>query len=61
MSICFTKFNNDDIIKKLECGHIYHKYCIERFSQTQIRKDNYPLCLICFQWELQDNMQKKNQ
>jgi hypothetical protein len=54
--ICDLKFKGDDIIKKLQCGHIYHKYCLSRFSQSQIKNENYPICLICLQWELQDKM-----
>ena len=57
--ICFTNFNRDDIIQKLQCGHIYHKFCLERFSQSQIKNENFPLCLICLQWELQDKLHQK--
>ena len=60
-NICNIKFNNNDIIKKMECGHIYHKFCLERFIERQInRNDNLPLCLICFQWEMQDNINRGN-
>ena len=55
--ICFTQFKNSDIIKKLQCGHIYHKFCLETFSKNQI--GNQPLCLICLQWQLQDQIHKK--
>ena len=54
--ICNLKFKGDDIIKKLQCAHIYHKYCLSRFSQSQIKNENFPICLICLQWELQDRM-----
>ena len=54
--ICDLKFKGDDIIKKLQCGHIYHKYCLSHFSQSQIKNQNFPVCLICLQWELQDKM-----
>ena len=60
-NICNTNFNNNDIIKKMECGHIYHKYCLDKFIERQIyRNDNLPLCLICFQWEMQDNINRGN-
>ena len=60
-NICNTNFNNNNIIKKMECGHIYHKYCLEKFIERQINRDaNLPLCLICFQWEMQDNINREN-
>ena len=61
-NICNTKFNNNDNIKKMECGHIYHKYCLDKFLERQINRDdnNTPLCLICFQWEMQDNINRIN-
>jgi hypothetical protein len=54
--ICNLKFKGDDIIKKLQCAHIYHKDCLTRLSQSQIKNENYPICLICLQWELKDKM-----
>jgi hypothetical protein len=54
--ICDLKFKGNDIIKKLQCGHIYHKFCLSHISQRQIKNENYPVCLICLQWELQDKM-----
>ena len=59
-NICNTKFNNNDNIKKMECGHIYHKYCLDKFLERQRNNDNLPLCLICFQWEMQDSINKRN-
>ena len=58
-NICNTKFKNDDIITKMECGHIYHKFCQDKFKERQINNANYPLCFICFQWELQDSINKR--
>ena len=60
-NICNIKFNNNDIIKSMQCGHIYHKFCLDKFLERQINRDNNtPLCLICFQWEMQDNINRKN-
>ena len=56
--ICSSKFNQNDVIRKLECGHIYHKLCLEIFCQSQ-KNENFPICLICLQWELQDNINKQ--
>ena len=36
---------------------LYHKLCVEQLLERQIRDNNHPFCLICFQWEMQD---KKN-
>ena len=58
--ICYTKFNKDDIVQKLQCGHFYHKYCLKRFNQNQVKNENYPVCLICLQWELQDQINRRN-
>jgi hypothetical protein len=60
-NICNIKFNNNDTIKKMQCGHIYHKFCLDKFLERQINRDNNtPLCLICFQWEMQDNINRRN-
>ena len=61
-NICNIKFNNNDTIKKMQCGHIYHKFCLDKFLERQINRDdnNTPLCLICFQWEMQDNINRIN-
>ena len=60
-NICNIKFNNNDIIKSMQCGHIYHKFCLDKFLERQINRDNNtPLCLICFQWEMQDNINRRN-
>lgn len=37
-SICFSKINNEH---KLECGHVFHKQCIEKWINTN------PSCPIC--------------
>ena len=57
-NICNTKFKNNDIITKMQCGHIYHKFCHDKFKERQINNANFPLCLVCFQWEMQDSMNK---
>ena len=59
-NICNTNFKNDDIIKKMQCGHIYHKFCHDKFKERQINNANYPLCLVCFQWEMQDSINKRD-
>ena len=61
-NICNIKFNNKDTIKKMQCGHIYHKFCLDKYLERQINHDdnNIPLCLICFQWEMQDNINRGN-
>jgi len=57
-NICNTKFKNSDYITKMQCGHIYHKFCHDKFKERQINNANFPLCLVCFQWEMQDSINK---
>ena len=59
-NICNTKFKKTDIIKKMQCGHIFHKFCHDKFKERQVNNANYPMCFICFQWELQDSLYKKD-
>ena len=59
-SICLTNFKNDSLVKKMQCGHIYHKSCVEKLLERQIRDNNHPFCLICFQWEMQDKINGGN-
>ena len=60
-NICNIKFNNNDIIRSMQCGHIYHKFCVDKLLERQIKGDNnIPLCLVCFQWEMQDNINRRN-
>ena len=60
-NICNIKFNNNDIIRTMQCGHIYHKFCVDKLLERQIKDDNnIPLCLVCFQWEMQDNINRRN-
>ena len=59
-NICNIKFNNNDIIRTMQCGHIYHKFCVDKLLERQIKDDNnIPLCFVCFQWEMQDNINRR--
>ena len=39
--ICMDSFNDQESVKKLKCGHIYHRGCLEQWIQT----NNY--CQLC--------------
>ena len=41
-SICLDDFKEDDILKKLNCEHIFHKDCLEPWLNNNNR--NCPLC-----------------
>ena len=41
-SICLDEFKEDDILKKLNCEHIFHKDCLEPWLNNNNR--NCPLC-----------------
>lgn len=40
-SICIEKININDDIRKLNCGHIFHKNCIDQWLVIS------PICPIC--------------
>lgn len=40
-SICQTKFEVNSPVRVLECGHFYHKECIDEWFQ------NHKICCIC--------------
>ena len=40
-SVCLEEFKEDDIIKKLNCNHIFHKDCLEPWLNNN---RNCPLC-----------------
>lgn len=52
--ICEQKFKNDDIVRRLKCGHIYHIKCLRKFSETQEMNDKFPMCLSCLKKSLFD-------
>ena len=39
--ICMDSFFDGEMVKKLPCGHIYHKDCLSQWIQT---KNNCPFC-----------------
>ena len=41
-SICLEEFKNQDILKKLNCNHIFHKDCLEPWINNN--NLNCPLC-----------------
>ena len=41
-SICLDEFKNEDILKKLNCNHIFHKDCLEPWINNN--NLNCPLC-----------------
>ena len=44
--ICLSEFKNKEIVKKLECGHFYHKSCIDSWIVSSTKNYTYfcPLC-----------------
>ena len=40
-SICLEEYDNDNIISKLNCNHIFHKECIKEWFQ---KNNNCPNC-----------------
>ena len=45
-SICLEEFKNEDMIKKLNCNHIFHKDCLGTWINNNTNKNNKtcPLC-----------------
>jgi|TARA_Y100000389_G_scaffold184930_1_gene203816 hypothetical protein len=41
-SVCLEDFKDDDILKKLNCTHVFHKECLEPWLNNNNR--NCPLC-----------------
>lgn len=39
--ICLDDYKKNDIIWQIECGHIYHKFCIIEWTDNNL---NCPLC-----------------
>ena len=39
--ICFCEFNEDDLMRQLQCFHHYHKQCIDKWFE---HSDKCPLC-----------------
>ena len=39
--ICYDEFKDNELLKQLKCGHIFHQECL---SQWLINKDNCPYC-----------------
>ncbi len=42
--ICMDSFNDQESVKKLKCGHIYHKECLEQWIQTNNN------CQLCYEF-----------
>lgn len=40
-AVCIEDFNNDDIVRKLPCSHIYHSECVDMWV---IEKNTCPIC-----------------
>ena len=40
-SICIDKFKENELLKKLKCGHVFHKECL---SQWFLNMNNCPTC-----------------
>ena len=40
-SICFDEFKENELLKQLKCGHIFHKECL---SQWFLNQNNCPYC-----------------
>ena len=45
-SICLEEFKNEDLLKKLNCNHIFHKDCLGTWINNNTNKNNNtcPLC-----------------
>ena len=43
-SICLDTINND---LKLDCGHDFHKSCIDKWFETQTNEDHILTCPLC--------------
>ena len=39
--ICFEKFRHDEEVCVLECNHVYHTHCIDKWGQ---KKQTCPIC-----------------
>lgn len=42
-AICIEDFNNDDIVRKFGCSHIYHSECVDTWV---IENNTCPICKI---------------
>ena len=43
-SICLEEFKNEDILKKLNCTHIFHKDCLGIWINNNNNNKSCPLC-----------------
>jgi len=45
-SICLEEYKNEDVLKKLDCNHIFHKDCLGSWINNNTNKNNKtcPLC-----------------
>jgi len=43
-SICLEEFKNEDILKKLNCDHIFHKDCLQPWINNNNNNKTCPLC-----------------
>ncbi len=60
-NICNIKLIIMILFWTMQCGHIYHKFCVDKFLERQIKGDNnIPLCLVSFKWEMQDDINRRN-
>ena len=39
--ICYDQFKEDEILKQISCGHIFHKECL---GQWFLNNNNCPFC-----------------
>ena len=46
-AICFDIINLNDRIKILECDHIFHYDCINRWRKTSMTPDRLYSCPVC--------------
>ena len=46
-AICIDKFEENDLIVKLPCGHIFHKKCAQPWLRQQIESNETPFCPMC--------------
>jgi hypothetical protein len=45
-NICFEDFNTDSQTHTMECGHVYHRYCLEKFI-SHGKKNEKRTCPYC--------------
>ena len=40
--ICYDKYKNNDLVRRIQCKHYYHKHCIDHWLN---QKTTCPMCI----------------